>query len=77
VIFLVKREVDFAFWKSVFAACVGAILQALWYAGILRVVPHSAVGLMIAGTTGGILYLGVVLTLEKKRITDTVRSFRS
>ncbi len=77
VIFLVKREVDFAFWKSVFAACVGAILQALWYAGILRVVPHSAVGLIVAGTTGGILYLGVVLTLEKKRITDTVRSFRS
>ncbi len=77
VVALVKREVDFSFGKSVFGACAGAIVQTLWYAGVLRVVPHSLAWLSVAGLTGVILYMGVVYALEKKRIADIIASFRS
>ena len=77
VVQLVKREVQFSFWKSVWSATGGSILQGAWYAVILRFVPHSLVWLLLAGLTGVILYIGVIWMFEKKRIGDTIRSFRS
>ena len=76
VVGLVKREVQFSFWKSVSVAAGAAFLQGIWYAVILRVVPHSLVWLLLAGFTGVILYGSIVWAFEKKRITDTVQSFR-
>lgn len=76
VVGLVKREVQFSFWKSVWSAMGAAILQGIWYAVILRFVPHSPVWLLFAGFTGVILYGSIVWTFEKKRITDIIQSFR-
>jgi PST family polysaccharide transporter len=77
VVGLVKREVQFSFWKSIYGALVASVLQGLLYVVILRVVPHSLVWLVIAGSAGVILYAGVIWMVEKKRISDTVRSFQS
>lgn len=76
VVGLVKREVQFSFWKSISVAAGAAFLQGVWYAVILSVVPHSLVWLLLAGFTGVILYGSIVWAFEKKRITDTVQSFR-
>ncbi len=76
VVQLVKREVQFSFWKSVWSAAGGAILQGIWYAVILRFIPHSWVWLLLAGSAGVILYGSIVWAFEKKRITDTLHSFR-
>lgn len=76
VVKLVKREVQFSFWKSVWSATGAAFLQGAWYAVILRCIPHSPVWLLLAGATGVILYGSIVWAFEKKRITDTIQSFR-
>jgi PST family polysaccharide transporter len=76
VVLLVKKYILFSFWKSIIWALVGAVVQAGWYFGLLRVVPHSPIWLLVAGVSGGILYGLVVWGFEKKRITDTVASFR-
>jgi len=77
VVGLVKREVKFSFWKSVWSATGAAILQGIWYAVILRVVPHSLVWLLLAGFTGVILYGSIVRIVEKRRIMDIIHMFRS
>ncbi|KKW11456.1 MAG: Polysaccharide biosynthesis protein [Microgenomates group bacterium GW2011_GWC1_49_7] len=77
VVQLVKREVQFSFSKSVLASAIAATAQGALYFGVLRVVPHSLVWLILAGVSGVILYAGLLWMLEKKRITDTIASFRS
>lgn len=77
VVVLVKREVQFSFWKSIYSALTAVVIQSMWYAVILRVVPRSFVWLLISGSSGVILYAGVIWIFEKKRIVDTVRSFQS
>ncbi len=77
VVWLVKREVQFSFWKSIYGALLASVLQGILYFVLLRFVPHSFIWLIIAGSAGVILYAGVVWIFEKKRIVDTVRSFRS
>jgi len=76
VVQLLKRYIAFSFWKSIIWALTGATLQSLWYAGILRIVPHTLVWLIPTGLVGVILYGTVVWIAEKKRITDTIKSFR-
>jgi O-antigen/teichoic acid export membrane protein len=77
VVGLVKREVQFSFWKSIYGALLASVLQGTLYAVLLRFVPHSLLWLIIAGSAGVILYAGVIWIVEKKRISDTVGSFRT
>jgi hypothetical protein len=72
----VKKYVQFSFWKSIISALVAALVQCVWYFGFLRVVPHTLVWLIPVGVSGVILYGLIVWLFEKKRITDTVASFR-
>lgn len=76
VVNLVKRQVQFSFWRSIWAALAAAVAQGVWYFGFLQVIPHSLVWLILAGSTGGILYGMVVWIIERKRVTDIIRSFR-
>lgn len=76
VIYLVKQSVQFSFWKSIIWPLVASFAQAGWYAGLLRIFPHSFVYLILVGGSGVILYGGVAWLLEKKRINDTIASFR-
>ncbi len=76
VVNLVKRYVEFSFWKNVIWAFIGAVFQGLWYLFVLGRVPHSLGWLILAGVSGGILYAGIVWTFEKKRIMETITSFR-
>lgn len=76
VVLLVRRFVQFAFWSSIGAALISALLQAAWYLGILRVIPQSLVWLIPAATVGVILYGGAMWIMEKRRIMDIIRSFR-
>jgi len=77
VVRLVKREVQFMFFKSIMGSVVASVVQGLWYVAILRIVPHSLVWLIVTGLAGVILYGGFVWMIEKKRIADTIASFRS
>jgi PST family polysaccharide transporter len=76
VVKLVKRYVEFSFWKSIIWALVAAVVQCVWYFGILRLIPHSLIWLIPVGVSGVILYGSIVWVFEKKRIMDTVASFR-
>lgn len=76
VVHLVKKYVQFSFWKSIFGSLVASVIQCVWYFALLKVVPHNLLWLIIAGSTGVILYLGLVWISEKKRIMDTIISFR-
>lgn len=77
VVKLVKQYVEFSFWKSIIWALVAALLQGVWYFGILRFVPHNLIWLIVSGATGVILYAGAVWVFERKRIMDTVHSFKA
>ncbi len=77
VVYLVKRFVSFSFWVSIITPLIASMLQAMWYYAILRIVPQTLVWLIPVAVAGVILYSGVIWLFEKKRIVDTVRSFRS
>lgn len=77
VVYLVKRYIKFSFWKSIIWPLTAGLIQALWYAVLMRLLPHTTPVLAVTAVTGGILYVGLAWLFERKRIGDTVASFRS
>lgn len=76
VVYLVKKYIQFAFWRSVIWAMVASIAQGVCYHVLLGLVPHTLVWLIPVGIAGVILYGGLLWLFEKKRITDTFKSFK-
>jgi PST family polysaccharide transporter len=76
VVYLVKKYIQFSFWRSVVWSLVASVAQAICYFLLLRAVPHTLVWLIPAGVAGGILYGAILWLFERKRIMDTVRGFR-
>ncbi len=77
VVYLVKRFIEFSFWQGVIRPLAAAVVQSIFYAVLLPRVPHSVAWLTATGLAGVILYGMLVWVFEKKRITDTLQSFRS
>jgi len=77
VVKLVKQYVEFSFWKNIVWALVASTIQGVWYFTILRFVPHTLMWLILAGSSGVILYAGIVWTFEKRRIMETIASFKT
>lgn len=77
VVYLVKKYVRFNFWASITKPLIATILQSIWYAVLLRFIPHTFPGLLIAGISGVILYAGVMWQTDKTRILTVIRGFRS
>lgn len=77
VVYLVKKFIRFSFWKSIIWPLTAGLIQAAWYAVFMRILPHTPTFLAVIAGTGGILYVGLAWLFERKRITDTIASFRT
>ena len=76
VVYLVKRFVQFSFWRSIITSVIAGILQAVWYFGILQYVPQAILWLLPVGVAGVILYAGIMWILERRRIMGIIHAFR-
>lgn len=72
-----QKVVAFSFLRNVYSAVVASIVQALWYAAILMVVPYTYVALFGVGITGVILYAGCIWLIDRSRLIAFVRSLKS
>lgn len=77
VVYLVKRYIQFSFIRSTRWPFVAAVSQTFCYIVMLRFLPQTIPGLIASAVSGVILYAGVVWMFERKKILDTVASFRS
>lgn len=72
-----QKVVAFSFLRNIYSAVVASIVQALWYAAILMVVPYTYVALFGVGITGAILYAGCIWLIDRSRLTAFLRSLKS
>lgn len=75
VVNLVKKYVNFSFWKSIRYPLIGALLQAACYFILRGSTPFSYLHLILTGSMGVILYGGFVWLTEKSRITQILSVF--
>ncbi|MEK7119007.1 MAG: polysaccharide biosynthesis C-terminal domain-containing protein, partial [Patescibacteria group bacterium] len=75
VVRLVQKIAPFSFWHSVRAPLLGAGIQGAAYFLLFKIIPVGVIWLTGAGVVGVILYIGSVLMLERKRISELSRSF--
>lgn len=68
VIYLVKKSALFSFIQSIMYPLLCSVFMAIWYTGMLQLVPKTWGMLVIVGAVGVILYLVTVWFLERKRI---------
>ncbi len=77
VVYLVKRYVQFRFWKSVFTPVVAAAAQALFYFLLLPIIPHILSWLILLAALGVILYGGVLWLIDRSRISGLLANFKA
>lgn len=76
VVKLVKSVVPFDFWKSIRWPLAGAILLSLYYAALLRIIPHTWVPLIGVGLSGVILYGAFVWATSRQLVESILSGFR-
>lgn len=72
----VQKIANFQFFQNVRGAIIGSIIQGLFYTGVLRIVPVSFLYLTLVGVAGVILYIVVIILIERQKIYLFVRSLR-
>jgi len=77
VIYLVKRYVQFSFWKNVTMPLIATLVQGVWYWVLLRIVPQQLVWLIALGGSGVILYAGILWMTQKQHILEIIHISQS
>ncbi len=77
VVYLVKRYVQFSFWKNVRMPLLGTVIQGMWYFLLLRIFPQQLPWLIVIGGSGVILYAGILWITQKQHILDIIHISRS
>ncbi len=77
VVYIVKRTVDFSFFRTIMHPFIGVLLQACLYMIFLGTGPYQWINLSLVALLGVILYVGYIWFMERKKIMDTVAAFRS
>jgi O-antigen/teichoic acid export membrane protein len=77
VVYLVKRIIDFSFFKTIMHPFVGVFLQAGLYMIFIGKGPYHWVNLGITAFLGVILYGGYMWFVERQRISEIIVSFRA
>jgi lipopolysaccharide exporter len=77
VVYLVKRVVDFSFFRTIMHPFIGVILQASVYTIFLGKGPFHWINLLVLAVAGVILYVGYIWFVERKKIIEIAVSFRS
>lgn len=76
VIQTAKKIVNFSFIENVRSSLSAAVLQGIFYAVLLRVIPYAIPWLLVSGATGVILYMGILYALEKDKIKAFIATIR-
>lgn len=76
VIQTAKKIADFSFIENVKSAVFAAILQGVFYAGLLQVIPHTVLWLLMSAGAGVILYGACLYGLEQIRIKAFISTIR-
>lgn len=71
-----QRVVTFQFMANVYSALISACIQAVWYAIMLSLVPHTYIALFGVGLLGVILYVGCLWLIDKPKIKEFITSLR-
>lgn len=77
VVVLVKKYVNFSFWASIAKPFAASVVLGIWYAVWLRFIPVTLPWLILAGGSGGILYGSIMWLIDRRRILNIIRNFRS
>lgn len=77
VVYLVKKYIQFRFWRSVFTPLVAALAQAGFYYVLLPLIPHVLPWLIMLGASGVILYGGVLWLIDRSRVAGLVANFKT
>ncbi|MCL4359729.1 oligosaccharide flippase family protein [Patescibacteria group bacterium] len=74
VVFLAKKVAVFSFWKSIAVPFLGVIAQMIFY-GALRNMFHTVVWDVTVAGAGVILYSGILILLERRRMAELAGQF--
>lgn len=72
VVKVTKSIAPFSFWRSVWSPIIAGIIQCTYYFFILPFVPGHITGLVMAGFSGAILYIGMMWLLDRNRLTSLI-----
>lgn len=76
VIRTAKKIADFSFIDNVKSAVLAAMLQGVFYVGLLRIIPHNVPWLLMSASLGVILYGACLYGLEHVKIQAFISTIR-
>lgn len=72
-----QKIVPFRFIVNIYSAAFSAIIQTIFYAYMLSILPHSYVILFGVGLCGAILYAGCIWLIDRPRLKAFITSLRN